>query len=59
MSGHPMCDGHPYFCLPHGPFYMLFEGIFTGRKLSNNVAFLQCQFTAQFVKAEVVLPFFF
>ena len=34
---------------------MLFEGIFTGRKLSNTVAFLQCQFTAQLVKADLVL----
>ena len=46
---------HPYFCLPHGPFYMFFEGIFTGRKLSSSLAFSQCQFTAQLVKAEVVL----
>ena len=34
---------------------MLSEGIFTERKFSSSFAFSQCQFTAQFVKAEVVL----
>ena len=58
MSGHPMCDNTHIFVCHMARFYMLFEGIFAGRKLSNSDAFSQCQFTAQLVKAEVVLAFF-
>ena len=49
MSGHPMCDDIHIFACTHGLFYMLFECIFTGRKLSTSVAFSKCQFAVQLV----------